>query len=216
MCPVVVLGANFYDAIGTMAATLFDKPQKVVCVDTSSGCYGTFIYFETLCVQLVRLIDVLHKASAACAYKPKSSTCEPTTQCSTSIAYDHSRGVLVVRKVCHRHASMNELCLINETLLPQHVASKHKDSSAPPVPISCKAPSPPKAAASQQLITKVFKGASPTDEDFSTARSFYWAEVPWKLANYDFTILPKLEEELFAFKTLAAAGVAPASGEVES
>lgn len=39
--------------------TRFDTPQSVQCIDSTSGCYGVVIHYDTLCVKVVKLLGVM-------------------------------------------------------------------------------------------------------------------------------------------------------------
>jgi hypothetical protein len=60
-----------------------------------------------------------------------------------------------------------------------------------------------------KLVTKIYRGTMPSDQDLAAAVTWRWLEAPWRFHDYDFSRLPIFDEEIHVGKSLAAVGIAP-------
>lgn len=211
-------------------SSLFDVPQKLQAIDTT-GAYGIVLQFETFSVKVVRLLGLLRKREAI--HPIMSAPITASVQAYTSAPYIAATAAATTVTAApttapqtipqHHQDIFGDLCLIDETLLaPTSVA-------APALPPSLPAPQLPLAIAGcpsaveqvavtqlgqvdlqqTKLVTKIYKGTLPSDQDLATSVAWRWVEVPWRFREYDFSRLPTFDEEIHVGKSLAAVGIAP-------
>lgn len=187
--------------------TMFDNPQKLSHVE-KTGAYGIVLHFESLSVKVVWLLAVLKQKHVLPVITPALVPDQILPNHGTTGRTSPDSRSSVAPPATH---DFGALSLLDETLLPPQSICTIPTQSTTALPPHV-VPQPVHAQIQKPEIkftTKIFRGTLPTETDIASSTDFYWAEVPWRFRDFDFSNLPRFNTEIATYQALSATGIAP-------